>query len=121
MSKEKSSAKTDAMRKAREEQWARSQSVSRRIPPDPPSGVGSLDNETHEPRATPRKVATPTRASGAPARSEAPARTAEKSSRFAEAEARCTGCGKIRAVRNGKIAAHMKGLKGQCPGAGKAP
>ncbi len=33
----------------------------------------------------------------------------------------CSGCGKIRALRAGKIAHHQKGLGKKCPGAGEDP
>lgn len=36
-------------------------------------------------------------------------------------EGRCTGCGKLRAVRRGKIVHHMKGFGKPCPGVGKEP
>lgn len=156
----KDSTKTDAMRKAREEQWAEKQARAKadshlrpkKAPPDPPSGVGSLDNEASTPLlpATRAKPATPEKASGAKARSVARAPIADESSSSDESdaetanndtarivqkvagvfpnmpsrqpeadEARCSGCGKIRAVRNGKIAHHQKGLGKPCPGAGK--
>lgn len=141
------SDKTDAMRKAREEQWARQQAAAKarpKPPPEPPSGVGSLDNDDATPSPPAReKPATPAKGSGAKARSAARAPIADESSSSVEHEeatpaekvrgvfpnmpsrqpdadeARCGGCGKIRAVRNGKIAHHQKGLGTPCPGAGK--
>jgi hypothetical protein len=43
------------------------------------------------------------------------------SSRAADGEGTCSGCNKVRAVHNGIIAVHQKGLGSVCPGSRKAP
>lgn len=122
MSKE--SSKTDAMREARERQWEEQNARKKGKPPAiaDHTAVGSLDNEPSTPalpaKAKPAKLA---RASGVMALQGKRAPAAASSSSSDDAEARCAGCGKIRAVRNGKIASHQKGLGKACPGAGKAP
>ncbi len=135
------SAKTDAMRKAREEQWAAQQAAARKrpVPQEPPSGVGSLDNdgpsEPHrvsrpstdkEIAASDNRVIREAHAQAAPALSKhakaaAAIEAAAKGRELGENEGRCVACGKVRALRNGKTTAHQKGLGKACPGSGKAP
>ena len=52
-----------------------------------------------------------------------PGEKVHKSAPIPEAaeEARCSGCGKLRAVSNGLIANHQKGLGKMCPGSRKPP
>ncbi len=134
-----SSEKTDAMRKHREAQYERQQAeakararAAKLAPPDPPSGVGTLDNEASTPAlpAPSRKPATRASASGAPARLAAPARTAVASSFSVGAdgkrapkagEGRCAACGKLKTLDGrGRIPAHQKGMGKACAGSGKA-
>ncbi len=144
MSKD-ASTKTTAMREQRERLWAEQQTRAKeraRQPRIDDTAVGSLDNEPSTRSLHARaKTATPAKASGAKERLATRAPAADESSSSAATaeapaeprahfpnmpsrvpdadEARCDGCGKIRAVRNGKIAHHQRGLGKPCPGAGR--
>jgi len=123
--KAKKSGKTDAMRKAREEAWAASQARAKadahmRPRPEHPTADDALDRVTPA-RPAREKPATRTAASGARVPSAERAPIAGGSSSSDAVEGTCAGCGKLRAMRAGKIAHHQKGLGKMCPGAGKAP
>ncbi len=125
------SAKTDAMRKMREDQWAAQQRKPRVDPTrttfnegrDDDTEIGTLRNEPSTPAlpapaAKPAAPPKPSRGAKAPSAPRAPAAAASSSS--AVAEGTCPGCGKTRALRNGKVVSHQKGLGKPCPGVGKA-
>lgn len=126
MAEAKKSAKTDAMRAAREEAWARQQAAEKARPkvkehPTAQAVDDLLDRATHAPPARAPRPAPNTPVGGAKDRSAPRASTANASSSSDAAEGTCDGCGKLRAMRGGKISHHQKGLGKMCPGAGKAP
>lgn len=126
MGEAKKSAKTDAMRAAREEAWAKQQAAEKARPkvkehPTAQAVDDLLDRATPAPPARAPRPAPPAPAGGAKERSAPRASTATGSSSSAAGEGTCDGCGKLRAMRGGKISHHQRGLGKACPGAGKAP
>ncbi len=106
--------KIDDMRKLREERFAEAQrhasprmNGTMRFPLLPPP----LETSGADLVEAPAITSGPTHAK------------AERSSRcsVADAKAKCSGCGKIRAIHNGLIARHQKGLGKICIGSRKDP
>lgn len=133
--------KVAQLRKMREEQWAKRQAMTKSTStgegtsrPSGPSGAGSASSgsrsapRTAEPTPSkPRDAAAgekPKNTGGSvPATATKRERALEalKPRELSEDEGICTGCGKVRALRNGKVVQHQKGLGKKCPGAGKEP
>lgn len=114
MSKE-GSAKTDQMRKLREEQWAARNSGKKNTEPSRSSEASTVSDAS--------SASSVEQASSKKPPQKQSSTVGKKSQAMAGSapEGTCTGCGKTRAVRNGKIVAHMRGFGKQCPGAGAPP
>lgn len=114
-------SKTDQMRKAREERFARlkeeQEAREKRAKAAEHERLASATkkalNSTTVPPSSP-DVSAPSKVAKA---AEAIAKAGKRE--LGPDEAICPGCGKVRAVRNGRIAMHQKGLGKKCPGAGE--
>lgn len=143
------STKTDAMRKQREEAWAAKQTkASTDKATSRPSGPSGADSVSTGSRSAPRtREAAQSKpraepAGGSPKSAagsvdgieiEPPDPTANNNTanivkaialrprEAAAGEGRCTGCGKLRAVKGGLIVSHRKGLNEMCIGSRKEP
>lgn len=93
-------SKSDEIRRMRERLYAQ-----RERDTSPDEGAPAATHDADEPADEPAVV--PERAPRAQA--------------AREEQGRCTGCGKVRALVNGLVATHQKGLGKICPGSRKEP
>jgi hypothetical protein len=109
--------KLDDMRRLREAQHAATTEAAR---PQANGHAATRPSETDAltpPRQT-DALAPPRETAAAKLRRE-PA--AERAHAAADPEGRCAVCGKVRALQNGLVTNHQKGLGKACPGSRKAP
>ena len=85
----------DDLRKQRERQFAASQEAS------------PIDEQKADEESVPRDVL--------------PLVSTRSSRSHEDEQGKCSGCGKVRAMRNGLIANHQKGLGKMCPGSRLSP
>jgi hypothetical protein len=99
--------KVDDMRKQREALYAQRERDARRAPAQ--SADGASDPQ----------VEVPEEADAALPPADDDARAPRRGA--ADAEGKCSVCGKVRPLHNGLVAAHQKGLGKVCAGSRKAP
>jgi hypothetical protein len=109
--------KIDDMRRLREAQHAATTEAARQ--PQANGRAATRASETLDLAAAPTAVLAPPRESAATkVRREPPA---ERPHAAADPEGRCAVCGKVRALQNGLVTNHQKGLGKACPGSRRAP
>lgn len=112
-------SKADQLRKMREQQFEERRKAHEQRAKDPPRVEEGRPPKKLTPPPVP--VAAPSEPTPTPVRRVDRALAAMGPRKLGPDEGRCTGCGKVRAIRNGKVVSHQKGLGTKCPGAGKEP
>ncbi len=122
------SEKTDALRRMREDKFAKVQQESKArlasvpdigargrksTPPPPLALVDDPGPAADDPSHAGRHEPAPTKLERAVA--------SLKPKALAPGEGKCAVCNKTLALRNGKVGQHQKGLGKHCPGSGKVP
>lgn len=97
-------SKIDALRRMREEQQAQEGRGSPARTPDVPAKGPAASSPARR-----------------RARGEAPPASRDAVPASTEAQGKCTGCGKTKALQNGLVVGHQKGLGKMCPGSREAP
>lgn len=109
--------KIDDMRRLREQKFddaARRQARKPAVAVEPPAETAKVTpDDVADPVTAPAPAATPAPRAKAP-RADAPAASEAE-------EGKCSGCGKVKPMKNGLLVQHQKGFGKACTGSRKAP